>query len=44
MIETCSKLSIETPDQRQWRRSGVFIINFVHIHIFFTPYSHLIHC
>ena len=33
---TCSKLTIETLEQgvkkwRQWRRSGVFIVNFEHI-------------
>ena len=34
---TCSKLIIETAEQgvkyvqRQWRRSGVFIVNFEHI-------------
>ena len=30
---------IKTPDQRQWRRSGVFIFNFeqiTHIHLVFT--------
>ena len=31
----CSKLTIMTPEQRHWRRSGVFIINFEHIsHLF----------
>ena len=29
--EICSKLTIETPEQRFWRRSGVFIVNFEHI-------------
>ena len=29
--ELCTKLTIKTPERRQWRRSGVFIINFVHI-------------
>ena len=38
--EICSKLTIKTPERRQWRRSGwrrsgVFIVNFEHI-------SHLI--
>ena len=33
--EISSKLTIKTPEQRQWRRSGVFIVNFTHI-------SHLI--
>ena len=28
--ETCSKLTIKTPERRQWRRSGVFIVNFEH--------------
>ena len=31
--EICSRLTIETPEQRQWRewrRSGVFIVNFEH--------------
>ena len=29
--KTCSKLTIKTPEQRHWRRSGVFIENFEHI-------------
>ena len=29
--EICSKLTIETPERRHWRRSGVFIVNFEHI-------------
>ena len=33
--EICSKLIIKTPERRDWRRSGVFIVNFEHI-------SHLI--
>ena len=33
--EICSKLTIKTSKRRQWRRSGVFIVNFDHI-------SHLI--
>ena len=28
---TCSKLTIKTPEQRQWRRSGVFIVNLEYI-------------
>ena len=29
--EICSKLKIKTPEQdHQWRRSGVFIVNFEH--------------
>ena len=35
MCETCSKLTIKTPERRQRRRSGVFIVNFEHI---FTPF------
>ena len=27
----CLKLTIKTPEWRQWRRSGVFIVNFKHI-------------
>ena len=31
--EICSKLTVKTPERRQWqwRRSGVFIVNFEHI-------------
>ena len=29
--EIYSKLTIKTPERRQWRRSGVFIVNFEHI-------------
>ena len=29
--EICSKLTIKTPERRQWRRPGVFIVNFEHI-------------
>ena len=29
--ETCSKLTIKRPEQRRWRRSTVFIVNFEHI-------------
>ena len=33
--EICSMLTIKTPERRQWRRSGVFIVNFEHIsHLF----------
>ena len=32
----CSKLTIKTPERRNWRRSGVFIINFG---TYFTPCS-----
>ena len=29
--EICSKLTIMIPERRQWRRSGIFILNFEHI-------------
>ena len=29
--EICSKLTIKTPERRQWRRSGVVIVNFERI-------------
>ena len=29
--EICLKLTIKTPERGQWRRSGVFIVNFQHI-------------
>ena len=29
--EICSKLTIKTAEQRQWRRFGVFIVNSEHI-------------
>ena len=31
MCEICWKLTIKTPEQRHWRRSGVFIVNFEHV-------------
>ena len=31
MYEKSSKLTINTPERRQWRPFGVFIINFEHI-------------
>ena len=31
--EICSKLTIKTPERRQWRRSGVFIVNFSSVSI-----------
>ena len=33
--EIYSKLTIKTPEQRHWRRSGVFIVNCEHISHFF---------
>ena len=35
--EICSKLTIKTPEQRHWPRSGDFIVNFKHLLI-----SHLV--
>ena len=29
--EICSKLIMKPPERRQWRHSGVFIVNFEHI-------------
>ena len=29
--EICSELTIKIPERRQWRRSGIFIVNFEHI-------------
>ena len=29
--EICSKLTLKTPERRQWRGSGVFIVNFEHV-------------
>ena len=31
MCEICSKLTIKTPERRQWHRPGVFIVIFEHI-------------
>ena len=31
MCEISSKLTMKTPEQPQWRRSGVFIVNYEHI-------------
>ena len=35
MCKIRSKLTIKTPEWRQWRRSGVFIVNFEHISYIF---------
>ena len=32
--EICSKLTIKTPERRQWRHAGVFIVNSEHISYF----------
>ena len=29
--EICSKLTVKTPERRQWLRPGVFIVNFEHM-------------
>ena len=34
-IKRCSKLKIKTPERRHWRHSGIFIVNYEHIHTFF---------
>ena len=34
--EICSKLTIETPERRHWRPSGVFVVNFEHTHTCFS--------
>ena len=33
--EICSKLTIKTPERRQWHRSGLFIANSEHISYLF---------
>ena len=30
-VKICSKLTIKTPEQSQWHRSAVFILNFEHV-------------
>ena len=37
----CSKLTIKTQERLQWRRSGVFIFNFEHIHLFLVSIAAL---
>ena len=32
--DICANLTIKTPEQRYWRRSGIFIVNFEHISYF----------
>ena len=36
--EMCSVLTIRKPERQQRRRSGVFIVNFVHIHTLFLVF------
>ena len=40
--EICSNLRIKTPEWRQWRRSGVFIVTFKHISGLFVVFLFLI--
>ena len=40
--ELCSKLIIKTPKRRQWRCSGVFIVNFEHISHFFLLFLFIV--
>ena len=36
MCKICSELPVKPPEQRHWRRSGVFIVNFEdNSHIFY---------
>ena len=38
-LEIRPKLTIKKPDQRQWRRSGIFTVNFEHIsHLFCSAF------
>ena len=37
--EICSELTIKISERRQWRRFGVFIVNFEHISHFFSSVS-----
>ena len=36
--EICSKITIKIPERRQWRHSGIFIVNFEHV-VVVTPCS-----
>ena len=36
--EICSKLKIKIPEERHWRLSGIFIVNFK---TYFTPFSNV---
>ena len=31
LCKACSKLTMKTPEERHWRRSGIFIVDFEHI-------------
>ena len=38
------KINNEIPEQCQWRRSGVFIVNFEHIpHLFIVNFEYISH-
>ena len=39
MCEIWSKVIIKIPEQRYWRRSGVFIVNFEHFYYLFSSVS-----
>ena len=41
-FDICSKLTIETPEWRHWRRSGICIVNFEHISLLFLVFLLLI--
>ena len=34
--ELCSKLTVKTPERREWRRCGVFLRNFKQVSFFVT--------
>ena len=38
MCEICSKLTIKTPERRQWCHLGFFIVNFEHVSNLFLPF------
>ena len=39
-FEICSKLTIKTLKRLQWRRSGVFIVNFI-FHVSIVDFKHV---
>ena len=41
--EICSKLTIKILERRQWRRSGIFIVNFGRSGIFIVNFEHISH-
>ena len=41
MCAICSKLTSKITERRQWRRSGIFLVNFEHIaHISIVDFEH----